>query len=220
MVAIAKSKIKKPLLFLIAGILLLMLAPTAFAIDLGGSMRISRAVKAGANECYYTVANVQSGDNVKMLGRNADGSWVFIWADAGDGWVPTSSVNVSGNVQALSVWTDHFNGASCAPAPQPVDVRICGREGNVTSGSTIRWTDIYSTADPDATTGDTFPPNTSFTFSGRDFWGCWVKVTGGGATGWMPIDAFTDRGIMSLPILIDNSQGCSIDDGKVDCPAG
>jgi hypothetical protein len=198
---------------------LFMFSEAAQAVDLTGSMVVSRAVKAGADECYLTIANVSAGDNIKALGRNASGTWVFIWADAGDGWVPTSSVNLAGDVQSLSVWTDHFAGQACQSAPAPVfDSRICGRPGNATSGTTTRWTDIFETADPATHTGRAYVPNTTVSISGRDFWGCWVSVSGAGDAGWVPVNALNERGVMDLPVLVDNSMGCTIDGGTVRCP--
>lgn len=106
---------------------------------------------------------------------------------------------------------------STTPAPT-VDGRICGRAGAVTQAATTRWTDVFSTADPDATTGEAYPPNTGVTILGRDFWGCWVKVDSAGADGWVPVNALNTVNIMDLPILLDNSDGCSISDGsRVTC---
>lgn len=201
---------------LLAFCLLLLATQVAFAATLMGTMRIDREVKAGAAECYRTVGNVTAGESVKVLARNADGSWVFIWSEPVDGWVPTSSVNLEGDVSVLPVWTDRFVGATCET--QQFDSRICGRPGNTTSAATTRWTDIYSTADPDSTTGRAYDPSSPVTILGRDFWGCWVSVEGDGDAGWVPVNALNERGVMGLPILIDNSNGCSIDDGQVLCP--
>lgn len=216
-----REKTLKIIFFGIAALLMFALVPTAMAVDLNGNMNTGRPVKVGADECYRTLTNINNGASIKALGRNANGSWVFIWADVGDGWVPSSSVNLAGNVMALSVWSDHFNGEACAaPPPQQIDSRICGREGRVTSAQTTRWTDIFSTADPSSTTGRAYVPNTSLTINGRDFWGCWVSVSGGGDSGWVPVDSLSDRGVMQHPVLVDNSMGCTIeDDGRVLCPA-
>lgn len=212
-------KLSKSHLAVIATLVaMLALTLAVYAADgIEGSMRIGRTVKVGANECYRTLTNISADDYIKALGRNADGSWLFIWADVGDGWVPTSSVTLDSDHMALGVWQDHFNGESCA-APPPVDSRICGREGSVTAASTVRWTDIYTTADPDSTTGRAYRPSTAVTILGRDFWGCWVSVSGAGDAGWVPINALSERGVMGLPVLINNSNGCSIDDGAVSCP--
>lgn len=99
-------------------------------------------------------------------------------------------------------------------APAPIDSRICGRPGGVTQAQTIRWTDIFSTADPDSTTGEAYEPNTAVNIEGRDFWGCWVKVNSAAGNGWVPVNALNTRNIMDLPILLDNSDGCSIADGS------
>lgn len=96
----------------------------------------------------------------------------------------------------------------------PVDSRICGREGAVTQAQTIRWTDVFSTADPETQTGNAYPPNTAVTVLGRDFWGCWVKVNSADYNGWVPVNALNSRNVMDLPMLIDNSNGCSISDGS------
>lgn len=200
-------------LFMLA--LMLMLTQTAYAVEITGSMNANRQVKVGANECYRTIANVDASAEIKALGRNADGSWLFIWADAGDGWVPASSVNLSGDLFTLGVWQDHFVGESCTPVQQ-FDSRICGRDGNETAASTTRWTDIFATADPDTETGRAYPPNSTVTIEGRDFWGCWVQVSGSNDAGWVPINSLNVRGIMSLPVLVDNSGGCVINaDGSV-----
>ncbi len=194
-------------------------APSGNGIITNGIMRVSRDIKAGADECYRTIAPIAQGTPVKILARNESGTWLFIWADAGDGWVPTSSVETSVDISTFDVWTDHFAGESCQSPPQ-FDARICGRPGNATMASTTRWTDIFETADPDSTTGRAYTPNVEVTMVGRDFWGCWVSVTGGGDAGWVPVNALSERGILDLPILVDNSDGCSIDDGQVACPDG
>lgn len=213
-----REKTPKTIFFLLAALLVLALVPAAFAVDITGNMNTSRTVKVGANECYRTLTNINNGAAIKALGRNANGSWVFIWADVGDGWVPTSSVNLAGDVMTLGVWADHFNGEACAAPPPVIDARICGREGNTTSASTTRWTDIFTTADPATTTGRAYTPNTQVTINGRDFWGCWVQVDGAGDSGWIPVDSLNNRGVMDRPILVDNSMGCTIEGGRVLCP--
>ncbi len=103
----------------------------------------------------------------------------------------------------------------------PVDSRICGRDGSSTQAVTVRWTNRFTTADPDSNTNTAYPPNTSVTIRGRDFWGCWVSVssaTEGDA--WVPIDALNVNTVMGLPVLVDNSNGCSIADGAVTCGGG
>lgn len=191
---------------------------TVSAADVPTTMRIDRALKVGANECYRTVANVRAGDNIKLLGRNADGSWVFVWADAGDGWAPASSVNVSAEqVATLNPWTDHFNGEACASQPVQFDSRICGRLGTVTAATTTRWTDIYTSADPDLPTERAYPPNTPLTLVGRDFWGCWVRVRSNTTVGngWVPVQSLDTRAVMGLTVLVDNSGGCQIIDSQI-----
>jgi hypothetical protein len=192
-------------------------APSSNGIVTNGVMRVTRDIKAGADECYRTVASITQGTPVKILARNDAGTWLFIWADAGDGWVPTSSVETSIDIGGLNVWTDHFVGDACQSPPQ-FDARICGRPGGATMASTTRWTDIFETADPDSTTGRAYTPDVEVTIIGRDFWGCWVSVSGGGDAGWVPINSLSERGVLDLPILLDNSDGCSIADGQVACP--
>lgn len=199
-------------------LLLAFATTTVFAATIMTTMRTDRAVKAGADECYRTVTNITAGETVKLLGRNQSGSWVFIWADVGDGWVPASSVNVSADeVATLSVWTDHFDGEACSSQPPQVDSRICGRPGDDRAATTIRWTDIYESADPDLPTGRSYPPATDLTLTGRDFWGCFVRVrsTTSNGNGWIPVQAIDTRAIMSLPVLVDNSGGCQIVNGQI-----
>ena len=212
---------------LAALIMLLVQAVTiAYAVDLTGSMASSRALKAGDNECYRNISNINANANIKALGRNESGSWVFIWADAGDGWVPASSVRLSGNLMALSVWGSPFagepvcTGAVSGPTAGELlfDSKVCGRPGSQTSASTTRWTDIFRTADPDSAHIGNYEPSTSVTILGRDFWGCWVKVSGNGTTGWVPINSLNVRGVMDLRILLNNSDGCSIGNNTVVCP--
>ena len=216
------SRTKLPFLglFLLFG-LLIAFTQSAYAVDINGSMRNSRAVKVGAAECYRNLANINGNATIKALGRNADGSWVFIWADVGDGWVPTSSTNLQGDVMSLSVWADAFQGEVCAAPPPtgaPQGFRICGTDGNSTAAMTIRWTDIFNTADPATPTGRAYTPNSSVTINGRDFWGCWVQVSGSGDSGWVPVDALNVNTVMALPILVDNSQGCVISGDQISCP--
>ena len=197
--------------------MLLAFTQTAYAVDINGSMNVSRMVKRGAAECYRNLAPINAGDGIKALGRNSSGTWVFIWADVGDGWVPTSSVTLQGNVMSLSVWADAFQGEQCTQQPT-FDSRICGRDGNTTTATTTRWTDIFATADPDTETGRAYPPNTTVSINGRDFWGCWVQVDGAGDSGWIPVNALNQNGVMGLPVLVDNSMGCTINGGTVTCP--
>ncbi len=206
-----------PSIILLA-LLLAFASTTVFAATIMTTMRTDRAVKAGADECYRTVTNIKAGETVKLLGRNQSGSWVFIWADVGDGWVPAASVNVTADeVSTLSVWTDHFEGEACSGNPPLPDARICGQAGNDTTAATIRWTDIYESADPDLPTGRSYPPSTPLTLTGRDFWGCFVRVRSNTAAGngWIPVQATDTREIMGLPVLVDNSGGCQIVDGQI-----
>ncbi len=191
---------------------------TALAEGMNGTMRIDRDLKTGANECYRTVTYVQAGAEIMLLGRNEDGSWVFVWSDAGDGWAPASSVNPDGAIDSLAVWNDHFIGETCNTTPPPsIDARICGRPGNVTTATTVRWTDIFSTADPDLTTGRSYPPQTALTLTGRDFWGCFVRVRSNttSGNGWIPVQAIDTREIMGLAVIVDNSGGCQINGNEI-----
>lgn len=198
-------------------VLLFTTISTAIAAGMNGTMRIDRDLKAGADECYRTVAHVEAGAEIMLLARNESGSWVFVWSDAGDGWAPTSSVNAEGAIDTLAVWTDHFNGESCTSQPPQVDSRICGRPGDDRAAMTTRWTDIFSTADPDLPTGRAYPPETALTLNGRDFWGCFVRVRSNtpAGNGWVPVQAIDTRAIMSLPVLVDNSGGCQIVNGAI-----
>ncbi len=117
---------------------------------------------------------------------------------------------------ALSVQAALAGGAD--PEPPTFDSRICGRPGNVTQAQTIRWTDLFGTADPTTHIGSHYPPSTAVTIIGRDFWGCWVSVQSASANGWVPINALNARGVLDLPILADNSNGCVINNGQVSCP--
>lgn len=199
--------------------LLIATTATALAAGMNGTMRATRDLKAGADECYRTVATTPAGASIMLLGRNESGSWVFVWSDAGDGWAPAGTVAPDGAIGSLPVWNDRFNGATCntqPPVPQ-FDSRICGRAGSDTAANTVRWTDIYSTADPDLDTGRSYPPNTALTLNGRDFWGCWVRVRSNtdSGNGWIPVQSLDTRAIMSLPVLVDNSGGCQIVDDQI-----
>ncbi len=222
---LVKNRLRILIPLFIVGVALFSTQSLWAGVEIEGSMNTSRLIKMGANECYDNVNDITSGDYVKLLGRNADGSWVFIWADAGDGWVPTSTVNPNSNIFALSVWNDHFAAVSrCAAAaataagstaPAVTDSRICGREGAVSSGQTSRWTHVYTTADPELKTDQSFAPGTTVNIIGRDFWGCWLAIGNGQ---WLPADAIDTRETLGHPILIDNSDGCSIANAAVSCP--
>ena len=86
-----------------------------------------------------------------------------------------------------------------------------------TTATTTRWTDIYSTADPDLPTGRAYPPGTDLTLTGRDFWGCFVRVRSNteAGNGWVPVQAIDTRAIMGLEVLVDNSGGCQIVNGAI-----
>lgn len=68
-------------------------------------------IHAGADWAYNAVAKTSKGKAVKVLARNEAGSWVFIWSDAGDGWVAAESVAFAGDVQKLAVWQTAMEGA-------------------------------------------------------------------------------------------------------------
>ena len=97
-----------------------------------------------------------------------------------------------------------------APAPAPTtapvvfDERICGEPGAVTQSQTTRWTNIFTTADPNSDTGRAYEPNTPVTILGRDYWGCWISVQAEPGNGWIPVDAVTTKAVMDLPMLVDN----------------
>ena len=128
-------------------------------------------------------------------------------------------ISVLLTLSALLSWQAVFAGGA-DPEPVVYDSRICGRPGNTTHAQTIRWTDIFATADPATTYHKSYSPNTPVTIIGRDFWGCWVSVQGDPMNGWIPVNALNARGVLDLPILVDNSNGCRINNGQVTCPFG
>lgn len=109
-------------------------------------------------------------------------------------------------------WQSAYAGAA---DPDVGDTNFCGRDGAVTQAQTIRWTDVFSAPDPDANIGQAFAPNTAVTIEGRDYWGCWVKITAGSVSGWLPVDSLNTRAVMGLPVLFDNSGGKCIKDGVI-----
>ena len=167
---------------------------------------------------------------VTILGRDFWGCWVKVNSAEYNGWVPVNALNTR-NIMDLPMLLDNSNGCSISdgstvscveqpadPAPV-VDSRICGTAGAVTQASTTRWTDTYTTADPNSQTGEGLAPQVSLTINGRDFWGCWVNVTHSGGTDWLPVDAISTRAIFDLPQMVDNSGGCTMTgDRQVSCP--
>lgn len=161
-------------------------------------------VYSAPNGNAVTDINMPHDTNVTMTGRDVWGCWVRITSTFGTGWLPIDALRDTG-VLGLPV----VSGGASVPAPAPiVDVRVCGEEGNTTTASTTRWTDLFSWASPDTRLANkALAPNTTVTINGRDFWGCWVHITSGGESAWVPVDALSSRGVMSLPILADNSNG-------------
>lgn len=164
-----------------------------------------------------TDINMPHDTQVTMTGRDVWGCWVRVESSFGNGWLPIDALSNTG-VLGLPV----IGGGASAPAPGPVvysDSRVCGQPGNTTAASTTRWTDMFSWASPDTRlAGKALSPNTGVTIEGRDFWGCWVRVSGGGESGWVPVDSLSARGVMSLPVLADNSNGCTLDGTTISCP--
>lgn len=164
--------------------------------------------------------------SVTIKGRDFWGCWVYVDGATQDGWVPVSALNTN-TVMSLPIMFDNSagqclkDGVICGVKPTPStpapggDPRICGRDGGNTVAKTTRWTDVFSIADPDATTGKAYTPNTPVTIQGRDFWGCWVKVDGASHDGWVPVSALDTNAVMSLPVMFDNSGGQCLKDGKV-----
>ena len=69
-------------------------------------------LKTGANSGYQTLVCIPSHQYVKMLAQSEDGFWVFVWSDAGDGWVPRSAIKSDADLSYLAVWTAPIHGAT------------------------------------------------------------------------------------------------------------
>ncbi len=61
-------------------------------------------LKTGANSAYDTLVCIPSYQYVKVLAQSEDGHWLFVWSDAGDGWVPRSAVTSDADFSFLAVW--------------------------------------------------------------------------------------------------------------------
>ncbi len=180
---------------------------------------------------------------VQILGRDFWGCWVKVNSASANGWVPVNALNTR-NIMDLPILLDNSDGCSIAdgstvtcedtgagtgggnggpagPPPGTVDntSKVCGSAGGVREARTTRWTDTYNTADPSARDGGVLAPQTNLTMNGRDFWGCWVTVTHAAGTDWVPVDAISTRAILDLPQLVDNSNGCTNNNGQILCPA-
>lgn len=72
----------------------------------------SAVVRQGAAADYTPVTTLRSWERPVILARNAAADWVFVWSDAGDGWVRAADLLLTTAVDHLPVWTDHFQGAT------------------------------------------------------------------------------------------------------------
>jgi hypothetical protein len=164
---------------------------------------------------------------VTITGRDYWGCWVMV-EGAHNGWLPVNALNTRA-VMGHPVKFDNSagkclkDGVICGPAGSgspdaSTDARFCGMPGTDTAAQTTRWTDVFSVPDPDANTGSYYAPNSAVTISGRDYWGCWVMVDGGGHSGWLPVNAINTRAVMGHPIKFDNSAGKCLQDGVICTP--
>ena len=51
--------------------------------------------------------------------------------------------------------------------------------------------------------------------TGRDVWGCWVRITSSYGDGWLPIDALANTGVLGLPIVTETGTAGGDDNGGV-----
>lgn len=159
-------------------------AALGIALGLGGPLRRLLAqttltgtptadlrLRSGPGTTYAPVGLVRAGSALTILGRNAEGNWLYVEVEAGSGaraWVAGWFVTVSGDLTTLSVV-----GAGEAAPPTGVTAATLAvlrlRSGPGTAFAQIGLV----------------PGGTVLPVSGRDAAGLWLQVTYQGSTGWL-----------------------------------
>ena len=128
---------------------------------------------SGAGFGYNVVGMVYANEEVIMMGRNATGDWVFIWSDAGDGWVPTVAINPVTDVMNLQIWTTEMEGAVLKPTAQVMGAPVS----------------IHTCAEWQCNTFAVLQPNETPILMARSADNAWVFVWSNAGDGWAPASA-------------------------------
>lgn len=165
--------------YLVATISLLVLFVLGADIAQAGSAKLpadfmfaGQPLRSGPHSGYDTITHATLGDDASVLGISPDGRWLFVWSDSGDGWAPTTSMHVDGDVTSLSVWSTPMRGYSFQP-----------------TGHITRPTDLKVGANPTYDTLTCIPPNQFVKLLAQSDDGHWVFIWSDAGDGWVPRSA-------------------------------
>ncbi|MDX1663969.1 MAG: SH3 domain-containing protein [Candidatus Promineifilaceae bacterium] len=144
-------------------------------------------VRAGPGVGYERVAVLARGNEVTLLGRNANATWAYIETSRGvKGWVSAPYLNSPVAISSLPVV-----GVTPTPSPSPATGVINTYALNVRNGPGAGYAVQIA-----------LPRNTQLALLGRNAAGTWLQVRRpGGAIGWVDASYIhTTANISNLPV--------------------
>lgn len=145
-------------------------------------------VRQGPGETYPVVGTLSQGQYINLLGRNDDGSWLYIQKDALIGWIASAEVEASVERYTLPV-TNLAGQSTAVPAVPAENMRV-----NTAAGD-------------DHGTVTYLIPGEAVTVLAREADGSWLYIwIRGNTLGWVNAVYITNLSIpvMSLPYLNDD----------------
>lgn len=135
-----------------------------------GTVTSASDLKNGPSYAYETMTWIPENAKVVIQAQNAAGNWVYVSAEKGGGWLPTSKINTTDNLTQLPKSEETSEGALYMP------------RGTVNKPVIARR--IRPTGDKKAILG-TIDQGTEVRIIGRDKSATWVFVMVEGGDGWI-----------------------------------
>jgi|GEM_PF-512322 len=171
------------------------LAPNEVASEGGMPVTVSSSssvvnLSAGPDVNFPTIATIANGTTLDAVGRNTVGDWIQVQNAALRGWLPVSSLTISGDSSALPI-TDGLPDAEATPSVE-VSTALSTADGLAV---TIGGANVNLRANPttDSQVLTVLAPASELTAIGRTGDGTWTQVQSGANTGWV-----------SSPLLVPN----------------
>ncbi len=143
-----------------------------------GSIKRPTDMMNGPDSAYELMVCVPAGQYVKILAQSEDGHWLFIWSDAGDGWVPKSSVETKADLSFLATWATPIKGAKYKP------------KGTVTAAHT----DLRQGADWKFAVVAQAKKGTEVKVMAKDPSGAWLFIWADVGDGWVAANTIETEG--------------------------
>jgi len=165
-------------------------------------------VRSGPDAASESLGLLQAASQVQIIGKDSSGNWLaitFAQSPNGIGWVTAQFVEVSGNVDNLSVIQVEPLSGESQPASQPESQPIAAPESQKRTATTTSQINVRSGPSSAFESLGLINANTTVVLTGRNLINTWVQIeypTDSEERAWVAVAFISYEGFLdSLPVF-------------------